>query len=103
MKIKFRLIASLYIVLATSVFAKAQTNSLGLFDGHKDIGKKTKPGSAVYDSSSQTYLIAGSGYNVWFDRDEFHFAYQPVTGDIDERLLAELRVVPDEIRAGRRK
>ena len=35
----------------------------------------------VYDEGSQTYSIKGGGYNIWFERDEFQYAYKKIKGD----------------------
>jgi TolB protein len=54
---------------------------LGVFDGHGDIGRLEKPGSVIYDSEIQTYLIEGAGANMWFDTDEGHFLWKRIKGD----------------------
>lgn len=54
---------------------------LGIFDGHGDVGVVKKPGSARYDAKTQTYTLTGAGYNIWFDHDEFQFAWKRMTGD----------------------
>jgi TolB protein len=67
-------------ILATST-AQAQKERLGIFDGHNDIGGVLKPGSSAYNPKTHDYELAGSGYNVWFDHDEFHFMYKRMKGD----------------------
>jgi TolB protein len=54
---------------------------IGIFDGQQDIGTHTKPGSGIYIPQMQQYVISGSGYNIWFDHDEFHFVYKKMKGD----------------------
>jgi len=54
---------------------------VGIFEGHLDIGKPKLAGSAKYDEGSQTYTIKGGGYNIWFNRDEFHYLYRRIKGD----------------------
>jgi TolB protein len=61
--------------------AKAQNLPLGIFGNHLDIGNVNLPGRAVYDPVKQEYLLVGSGKNTWFDRDEFHYAYNKIKGD----------------------
>lgn len=61
--------------------ALAQTDSLGLFNNHMDIGNPKNKGNAQYDKVTHTYLIKGSGYNIWFNRDEFQFLFKRVKGD----------------------
>jgi Tol biopolymer transport system component len=54
---------------------------VGIFENHIDIGKPKNTGSSVYDKQSQVYELKGSGYNIWFQRDEFHFLYNKIKGD----------------------
>src|SRR5688572_2552958 len=54
---------------------------VGMFDGQIDIGRPRRSGSASYDAQRQSYLIAGSGQNMWNDRDDFHFVWKRMTGD----------------------
>lgn len=69
-----------FLVL-TSMAALAQKSSLGVFDGHGDIGSVLKPGSASYNAKTRQYDLSGSGYNIWFDHDEFHFMWKRMKGD----------------------
>lgn len=59
----------------------SQPKSLGIFERQNDIGKVNKPGSATYDAEKQEYTIKGSGANMWFDHDEFHFVWKRMRGD----------------------
>jgi len=59
----------------------AQGNKLGTFQHSIDIGNPENAGSTSYDKNTQTYTVKGSGYNIWFDRDEFHYAYNNLEGD----------------------
>lgn len=59
----------------------SQPQSLGIFERHNDIGKVNKPGSAAYDAETREYTIQGSGANMWFDHDEFHFVWKRMKGD----------------------
>ncbi len=54
---------------------------VGVFENHVDVGNPKKAGSAVYDQVSQEYRLTGSGYNIWFGRDEFHYAFKKMKGD----------------------
>jgi len=40
------------------------------------------PGSAQFDSAANTYTLTGSGENMWFGVDDFHFAWKKVSGDV---------------------
>ena len=55
-------------------------NPVGIFES-ADIGQPKKTGSAQFDPSTQTYTITGAGYNIWFNRDEFHYLYKKIKGD----------------------
>jgi len=57
-------------------------DSVGIFEGHGDVGKVSHAGSLECDASKQTYTIAGSGENIWFDRDAFQFAWKKMSGDL---------------------
>ena len=75
---------SLFLIgmAAISVSLRAQSvTPVGQFDGQSDVGKVKRPGSATYDPKKQSYTIEGSGTNIWFDRDEFHFVWKRMKGD----------------------
>jgi endo-1,4-beta-D-glucanase Y len=55
--------------------------SVGIFDGHGDIGPVKIPGSAVYDEAAEAYTVRASGSNMWSGKDEFHVAWKKLRGD----------------------
>src|SRR5690554_5282871 len=61
--------------------AFAQDASLGIFDQNIDIGSPKSAGSSEFDAQTQTFTLSGGGYNIWFDRDEFHYLFNKITGD----------------------
>ena len=62
----------------------------------RDIGSTGVVGSAAV--SSGTWTITGSGANIWGTSDEFHFAYQQITGDVDVRVrLASLEAFQEVV------
>ncbi len=69
------------IFLAATVTASAQKNLYGIFDTATDVGNPKLNGSTIYDVSKQEYTLLGAGYNIWFNRDEFHFAAKRIKGD----------------------
>lgn len=76
-------------VFALLVFASyviAQKN-VGIFEAHNNVGN-AKPGSAMYDSQTQKYTLEGSGNNVWFNHDGFHYLYRQMNGDFILRCNA---------------
>jgi len=59
----------------------AQNNTIGIFQNSGDIGNPKISGSAVYNQTEQVYTLKGAGYNIWFERDEFHYLYDKIKGD----------------------
>ncbi|HEV8364778.1 MAG TPA: hypothetical protein VGQ52_14785 [Gemmatimonadaceae bacterium] len=55
--------------------------SVGIFDGQTDVGRVKSAGSASYDPQRQSYRVAGSGQNMWNERDDFHFVWKRMTGN----------------------
>ena len=53
----------------------------GIFKTHADIGNPQMKGGFTYNPATQMYTIRGAGYNVWFERDEFHYAFNTMRGD----------------------
>jgi aryl-phospho-beta-D-glucosidase BglC (GH1 family) len=58
------------------------TGSLGIFESHGDVGQVLHPGSVAYDSTTRTYTVSGSGENMWFGKDAFHFVWKQGSGDL---------------------
>ena len=71
----------LFFFLIQSQLLLAQMEPLGIFDHHQDIGDPKLKGSAVYDKEHQTYTLSGAGENMWFGKDQFHFAWKKIKGD----------------------
>ena len=70
------------IMLSTLVnIASAQNSPVGIFQANSDIGNPKAAGSANYNLTDQSYTLKGGGYNIWFERDEFHFLYNKIKGD----------------------
>jgi hypothetical protein len=67
-----------------SLVAWAQDSSapLGLFEGQGDIGTVLHAGSASYNSAEGSYTVTGSGANMWFGEDDFHYVWKRVSGDV---------------------
>ncbi len=75
----FVLTLSVTIISATGL--SAQSATLGIFEGQQDVGVILHPGSAVYDASTGTYTLTGSGDNIWWAEDDFHYVWKKVSGD----------------------
>ena len=71
--------------------ALADGTDLGLFEAHGDVGIVSKPGSLEYDGTTKTYTVGGSGGNMWFAADAFHFVWKRAKGDVS--LAADIRFV----------
>ncbi len=70
------------IALSFAVFGTALgAQTVGIFDSQTDIGRVRRAGSASYEPRRQRYLIAGSGQNMWNDRDDFHFVWKRMSGN----------------------
>jgi hypothetical protein len=79
---RFAIIAlTLFGTLISAARLSAQSATLGIFDGQQDVGTILHPGSAVYDAETGTYTLTGSGDNIWFAEDDFHYVWKKVSGD----------------------
>lgn len=72
---------SLLIICLAFDMSALTGQSIGIFSNSSDIGNPANPGSSSYNPAEQTYNLRGSGYNIWFDRDEFHYLYNKIKGD----------------------
>jgi len=71
----------------------ATTGELGLFESHADIGAARHAGTVVHDAAQDSYTVSGSGANMWFREDAFHFVWTKASGDI--ALAADI-AFPDD-------
>jgi sugar lactone lactonase YvrE len=55
--------------------------SLGQFESHSDVGPVKHQGAVSYDTQAETYVVSGSGSNMWFGKDEFHFVWKKMDGN----------------------
>ena len=93
---------SFLILLAFSCNLALAQNSVGIFENHADVGNPKIAGSTTYNDATQTYTLKGAGYNIWFNRDEFQFAYKKISGDF--MLTANFEFAGDTANAvGHRK
>lgn len=70
----------IFIFFLTGIFAGAQS-PVGIFQQHGDIGNPKIKGNVLYNAAEQSYQLKAGGYNIWFGRDEFHYAYNKLKGD----------------------
>jgi hypothetical protein len=68
------------LVIAFALF-QCTENRLGVFDQSLDIGDPALQGCSSFDNKENKYTLTGAGYNIWFDRDEFHYLFKEMEGD----------------------
>src|ERR1035438_4938410 len=71
--------------------AGAATQPIGIFEGHQDVGTVLHAGAAEYDSTHKAYTVSGSGENMWFGIDDFHYVWKKVSGDVS--LTADIAFI----------
>lgn len=75
----------LVLIVALSagrLVAQTVVGSVGIFEGHGDVGTVLHPGSTAFDNATQSYTLTGSGDNMWFGMDDFQFAWKQMSGDV---------------------
>jgi len=80
-----RVILCCVVLCSLVVLGDISMAAIGQFEGQGDVGDACDigiPGSASFDSAKKEYRITASGYNMWFNRDAFHFLYNKVEGDM---------------------
>jgi hypothetical protein len=55
---------------------------IGIFEGQSDVGAALVPGSSSYNSVTKQYTIVSAGYNIWYQRDEFRYLWEKMSGDV---------------------
>src|ERR1700688_4026674 len=71
--------------------AQEPSSTVGIFEGHGDVGTVLHAGTSEYDSSKQSYILMGSGENMWSDSDNFQFAWKKWSSDAS--LTADISFV----------
>jgi TolB protein len=108
-----KLAAIAFCVVAFAAVVSAQAGAAGppdivagplvIFEGQQDVGTVLHPGSAQYDAAKGTYTLSGSGENMWFGIDDFHFAWKKGLGRCcphrRHRLQRHRRQSPSQSRA----
>jgi TolB protein len=80
------------LALGSSATVPAQS-SPQIFQADQDIGTILHPGSVQYDTAQQTYRVSGSGDNMWFGSDDFHFVWKKITDAHDLALTADIQFI----------
>jgi hypothetical protein len=78
-----------------AVWSFTTTTPVGIFEYSQDIGAPAGIGRTTYegyvwkdDVLTEQYLMMGGGADIWGNADQFHFAYNKVSGDV--RLSASI-------------
>jgi len=61
----------------------------GVFSDQSDVGVVRHAGDSQFNAAREAYLVSGSGANMWFTNDAFHFVWKKVSGDAS--LSADIR------------
>ena len=67
---------------AMAASARGQEAAVGIFEGHGDVGNVLHAGAVDYDEAKKTYIISGSGENMWLAADAFQFVWKKISGDV---------------------
>ena len=72
------ILSSLFVLI---LFTGFKTLKTGLFENNADVGNPKIAGSSSYNAQKKEYTLTGSGYNIWFERDEFQYLFKELKGD----------------------
>jgi Tol biopolymer transport system component/regulation of enolase protein 1 (concanavalin A-like superfamily) len=72
--------AVLFFIIFHQVGAQ-QESIFGIFNNHSDIGDVKIDGTVSFVPQTGEYILGGSGENLWFNNDEFHFLWKIMEGD----------------------
>ena len=75
-------------------------SQMGVFESAVDVGNPKIGGDTDFNPEEQVYTIKGGGYNIWFDRDEFHYPHSKISGDFI--LTANFSLVGEGVDAHRK-
>ena len=73
---------------------RTENVATGIFEGVSEVGGPLVPGSSSFDQATGTYRITSSGYNLWYQRDEFRFLWKRMSGDVS--LAADVKFANPE-------
>lgn len=79
---RFRRFLCYSSLLLAGAILSADDGALGLFRDHTDIGAPKHAGVVVHQAATNAYTVSGSGANMWFKADSFHYVWKKVEGDV---------------------
>src|SRR5258706_7954342 len=69
------------ILIVFILVDRALNAQQGCVENQMDIDSRKLLASATFDKQNQSYQLKGGGYNIWFQRDEFQYAFTNLKGD----------------------
>lgn len=75
-------IGILALTCSAVALPQSKPEPLGIFEDHSDVGTVLHAGSAHFDPAKGDYTVIGSGENMWFGVDDFHFVWKKMSGDV---------------------
>ena len=72
---------AIVFILSFSTGSFISAAPTGIFTNQADIGQPALKGATAFDATDQSYQLKGGGYNIWFNRDEFQYAYRKLSGN----------------------
>jgi hypothetical protein len=75
-----RSVAFFISVMILSVFSVRSQQMFQKYEG-LNIGNPKLKGDFNFNKKDQSFTVEGTGYNIWFERDEFYFVSQEAEGD----------------------
>jgi TolB protein len=81
-----RIVSAGLLMLSLAAWAWLQAgeraSSLGLFEGHSDVGSVTPAGTASFSPATGVYTLTAAGANTWYHVDNFHYLWKKAAGDL---------------------
>ncbi len=56
--------------------------ALGIFEGRVDVGILSPQGDSTFEVARHAYTLSAAGANMWFDKDDCHFVWKKLDGDV---------------------
>jgi TolB protein len=90
MRLKFLKVKLLLLTVSMISAINSYAQKIGVFDGQDDVGKILHAGSGTYNSSAGEYVLSGSGTNIWFTHDDFHYVWKKMKGNFILQVRGKL-------------
>jgi TolB protein len=81
MQFKFSRLKILLVTVSIISGINSFSQKPGVFEGQNDVGKILHQGSGTYNASAGDYELSGSGTNIWFTHDDFHYVWKKMKGN----------------------